>query len=83
MEPELPTLVLSMHDETLYAERVLRAGARGYVMKQEGGKKLIEAMRRVLDGKISVSDKMSARILESSNPFQGGAIMPTSLRSSG
>lgn len=64
MEPDLPTLVLSMHDETLYAERVLRAGARGYVMKQEGGKKLIEAIRRVLDGQISVSEKMSARILE-------------------
>lgn len=70
MEPNLPTLVLSMHDETLYAERVLRAGARGYVMKQEGGKKLIEAIRRVLDGQVSVSEKISARILET---FSGRA----------
>jgi len=43
MRPGLPVLVVSMHDETLYAERVLRAGGRGYVMKQEGGKKLMEA----------------------------------------
>lgn len=57
-------LVISMHDESLYAERVLRAGGRGYVMKQEGGKKLMEAMRQVLNGKIFVSDKMSAKILE-------------------
>jgi len=57
-------LVVSMHDESLYAERVLRAGGRGYIMKQEGGKKLMEAIRQVLDGKIYVSDKISAKILE-------------------
>jgi DNA-binding NarL/FixJ family response regulator len=57
-------LVVSMHEESLYAERVLRAGARGYVMKQEGGKKLIEAIRQVLNGQIYVSASMSARILE-------------------
>jgi len=64
MQPGLPVLALSMHDETLYAERVLRAGGRGYIMKQEGGLKLIEAIRRVLEGQIHVSDKMSSRILE-------------------
>jgi len=64
MHPHLPLLVISMHDETLYAERVLRAGGRGYIMKQEGGKKLMEAIRQVLDGRIYVSDKMSAKILE-------------------
>lgn len=64
MHPQLPLLVISMHDETLYAERVLRAGGRGYIMKQEGGKKLMEAIRQVLDGKIYVSGKMSAKILE-------------------
>ncbi len=63
-EPSLPILVISMHDESLYAERVLRAGGRGYVMKQEGGKKLMEAIRQVLEGKIYVSEKMSALILE-------------------
>jgi DNA-binding NarL/FixJ family response regulator len=53
-----------MHDESLYAERVLRAGGRGYIMKQEGGKKLMEAIRNVLNGKIYVSERMSAKILE-------------------
>ena len=62
--PEVLILVVSMHDEALYAERVLRAGARGYIMKQEGGKKLMEAIRQVLSGRIYVSEKMSARILE-------------------
>jgi DNA-binding NarL/FixJ family response regulator len=57
-------LVLSMHDESLYVERVLRAGARGYVMKQEGGKKIMEAIRQVLSGQIHVSEKMSSKILE-------------------
>jgi DNA-binding NarL/FixJ family response regulator len=64
MNPELPVLVVSMHDEALYAERVLRAGGRGYIMKQEGGKRMMEAIRQVLDGHIWVSEKMSARILE-------------------
>ena len=65
MHPGLAVLVISMHDESLYAERVLRAGGRGYIMKQEGGKKLMEAIRQVLSGQIYVSEKMSARILES------------------
>ena len=64
IQPGLPVLVISMHDESLYAERVLRAGGRGYIMKQEGGKKLMQAIRQVLDGKIYVSEKMSAEILE-------------------
>jgi len=64
VKPELPILIVSMHDEALYAERVLRAGARGYIMKQEGGKKLLQAIRQVLTGQIYVSEKMSARILE-------------------
>jgi DNA-binding NarL/FixJ family response regulator len=64
LDPALPVLVVSMHDESLYAERVLRAGGRGYVMKQEGGQKLMEAIRQVLSGRIYVSEKMSSRILE-------------------
>ena len=59
-----PILVVSMHDEKLYAERVLRAGGRGYIMKQEGGKILMEAVRQVLNGQIYVSARMSAKILE-------------------
>src|SRR5262245_22310229 len=62
--PRLPLLVVSMHDEALYAERVLRAGGRGYIMKQAGGKKMLEAIRQVLAGRIYVSEKMSAKILE-------------------
>jgi len=60
----LPILVVSMHDELLYAERVLRAGGRGYIMKQEGGKKFLQAIRQVLSGQVYVSEKMSAQILE-------------------
>jgi DNA-binding NarL/FixJ family response regulator len=61
---ELPILVLSMHDETLYAERVLRAGAKGYIMKQEATKNVMVAIRRVLEGKIYLSDTMSEKMLE-------------------
>ena len=49
LKPGLPILVVSMHDELLYAERVLRAGGRGYIMKQEGGKKFLQAIRQVLE----------------------------------
>lgn len=64
LRPGLTILVISMHDEVLYAERVLRAGARGYIMKQEGGKRIMEAIRTVLENKVFVSEKMSARILQ-------------------
>ena len=64
LRPELPILVVSMHDEMIYAERVLRAGGRGYIMKQEGGGKFLAAIRQVLSGQIYVSQQMSARILE-------------------
>jgi DNA-binding NarL/FixJ family response regulator len=73
IRPELPILVISMHDESLYAERVLRAGARGYITKQEGGEKLLQAVRHVLSGQIYVSEKMSAHILER---FSGGQAAP-------
>jgi len=63
--PGLPALVLSMHDEALYAERAIRAGARGYLMKSAGGKAVMEAIRTILNGQIYVSPAVSARILES------------------
>lgn len=69
VHPGLPILVISMHDESLHAERALRAGARGYIMKQEGGGRIMEAIRQVLGGQVYVSAKMSARILET---FSGG-----------
>ena len=71
--PGLPVLMVSMHDETIYAERVLRAGGRGYIMKQEGGKKLMLAIRQVLAGQIYVSERMSARILELFSGHRGGS----------
>jgi len=76
LKPGLPVLVVSMHDESLYAERVLRAGGRGYIMKQEGGKKLLQAMRQVLSGQIYVSEKMSAGILESFSGRHAEAASP-------
>jgi DNA-binding NarL/FixJ family response regulator len=63
IQPDLPVLVVSMHEESLYAERALRAGARGYIMKHESGTKLVEAVRRVLDGHVYVSDRTSERVL--------------------
>jgi len=62
--PNLPVLVVSMHDEMLHAERALRAGARGYLMKEVDGEKMLEAIRKVLTGQVYVSEKMSARILD-------------------
>lgn len=64
LKPGLPMLVISMHDESLYAERVLRAGGRGYIMKQEGGTQIMAAIRQVLSGQVYVSPKMSVKILE-------------------
>jgi DNA-binding NarL/FixJ family response regulator len=61
--PRLAVLVLSMHDESLYAERVIRAGARGYIMKEEASDKLLNAIRRVLEGGIYLSEKMSSKLL--------------------
>lgn len=64
LRENLPVLVISMHDESLYAERVLRAGARGYVPKHSGAAKIVEAIRAVLNGRIYVSEEMSAHFLE-------------------
>lgn len=73
ISPALLILVVSMHNEALYAERVLRAGGRGYIMKQVGGKKLMEAIRVVLSGQIYVSGEMSAKILEAFSGRASGA----------
>ncbi|UCE61608.1 MAG: response regulator transcription factor, partial [Phycisphaerales bacterium] len=69
--PHLPVLVLSMHDETLYAERALRAGARGYIMKEEATERVMTAIRKVLSGEVYLSEKMSSRLL--SNIVSGPA----------
>lgn len=62
--PSLPILVLSMHDESLYAERALRAGARGYVMKQEVIETLMTGIARVLSGGIYVSERMTKPLMD-------------------
>jgi len=62
--PRVAVVVLSMHDETLYAERALRAGARGYVMKRETTKKIIAAIREVLEGRLYVSEEFRNSLTE-------------------
>ena len=61
--PDMAILALSMHDESLYAERALRAGASGYIMKLEATKNVVKAIRRVLDGGVYLSDNMTARMV--------------------
>lgn len=75
MHPEIAVFVYSMHDENFYAERALRAGARGYLMKEAGSEKMLEAIRHVLAGEISVSAPMAAKILKSFSapPARGSA----------
>jgi DNA-binding NarL/FixJ family response regulator len=74
LHPGLPVIVVSMHEEAFYAPRVLRAGGRGYVMKNEGPERIVAAVRTVLSGQIAVSPAMAARALESfsGQPGQGG-----------
>ena len=65
LHPGLPVLVVSMHDELVYAERALRAGARGYIMKEAGGDNLLAAIRQIFEGLVYVSPRMSALLLDS------------------
>jgi DNA-binding NarL/FixJ family response regulator len=73
--PDLAVLVLSMHDESVYARRALRAGAKGYIMKRETTKKVIEAIRRVLEGKLYVSEAVAETIF---TQFVEGKTLPAS-----
>ncbi|CAN5260988.1 response regulator transcription factor [soil metagenome] len=70
--PRLRLLVMSMHDESLYAERVLKAGAHGYIMKEEAAAKLVRAVRQVIDGGIFVSDRMSTKMVAAMTGHGGG-----------
>jgi DNA-binding NarL/FixJ family response regulator len=71
--PSLPVLILSMHDESTYAERALRAGANGYIMKQEATEKVLTAIRQVLRGDVYVSEHLTRRMLQQ---FVHGSISP-------
>jgi DNA-binding NarL/FixJ family response regulator len=64
LRPGVAAIVLSMHDETLYAQRALRAGARGYIMKRETAKKVIAAVRCVLAGRLYLSEQLKALFAE-------------------
>ena len=68
--PSLPVLILSMHDEAVYAERALRARANGYIMKQEATEKVLIAVRRILNGDVYLSDRMANKMLQQ---YIGGA----------
>ena len=72
LAPQTPVLIISMHDETLYAERVIKAGGRGYIMKQEGPEKIVQAVRKVLSGGISVSERIAAQILDAMSGGKSG-----------
>ena len=72
--PQLPILVLSMHDEALFAQRALRAGARGYLQKHEAIDGLIQAIRQVVSGKVYVSDSVAQQVLAG---LRGAAPTPT------
>jgi len=65
--PNLPILIMSMHEETLYAERCLKLGARGYIMKHQAVNNIQKAIRRILAGRIYLSDKLQNQILERVN----------------
>lgn len=65
LRPEILCLVVSRHDEALYAERAIRAGARGYVMKLEAGDVIVDAVRRVVNGGVYVSEEINERLLMS------------------
>jgi DNA-binding NarL/FixJ family response regulator len=62
--PNLPVLIFSMHDESIYAERAMRAGANGYIMKQEATAKLLAAIRRVLRGEVYLSERLTNMMIE-------------------
>ncbi len=75
--PHLPMLAVSTYDETIYAERAIRAGAKGYLMKKESAMKIIEAIRKILSGKLYLSAAVSETILEQlagSNPSEGDLV---------
>lgn len=63
IDPKLPVLIMSMHDESLYVQRVLKAGARGYLMKQEATERVVNAIRKILAGDVYVSERMNEALL--------------------
>ena len=77
--PDMKILMLSMHDEFLYAERAINAGADGYIMKQESSDDITKAIQKVLDGQIYVSERMSAMLLRTKARGCADKALPASL----
>lgn len=77
--PDMNILMLSMHDENLYAERAISAGADGYIMKQESSDDIIKAIEKVLDGQIYISDRLSEMLLRKKGRGSAGVALPVSL----
>ena len=75
----LPVLILSMHDETIYAERAMRAGANGYIMKQEATERVLVAIRRILQGDVYLSDRLTNTMLQQyvrgASPAKGSPLL--------
>lgn len=72
IQPSVLVLAISTHEESIFAERVLRAGGRGYLPKQEGGTEMIRAIRTVLSGKLFLSEKLSIQLLQ--QVYRGGPV---------
>jgi DNA-binding NarL/FixJ family response regulator len=72
--PEIAVLIFSMHDDSLYGERALRSGARGYVMKHEKPERIIEAIRKVLGGEVVVSARLTGQLLTSAASRKGSGL---------
>lgn len=76
---QVPVLVLSMHDESLYAERALRAGAKGYITKHKSSREVLSAVRKVLSGEIYLSEKMVSNVLHKFAPGGSKSIKPRTI----
>jgi len=74
--PDVPILVMSMHDESLFAERCLRAGARGYLMKREAAERILPAIRTILAGDIYLSDQMQKKLVNGVCQKRNGELAP-------
>jgi DNA-binding NarL/FixJ family response regulator len=74
--PALPLLILSMHDELTYAERALRSGANGYIMKQEATTRVLTALRRILGGDVYLSDRAASRVVQQFVKGAAGSVSP-------
>jgi len=75
--PHVPVLILSMHDESLYAERTIRAGAMGYITKQEATRNILFAIRKILGGEVYLSERMAARMMRGFVGNKADATSPT------